>query len=80
MQERIADCEAQLQQLGEHVTTLKGEFESKKGLEIELKTSLNKAEATLNAASSLLGKLAGEKTRWETQVSLTSPVSMFPSS
>ncbi len=68
MQERIAACEAQLQQLDEQVVNLKGEFESKKGLEIELKTSLNKAEATLTAASSLLGKLSGEKHRWEAQV------------
>lgn len=49
--------------------SLKGEFESKKGLEIELKGSLARAEATLNAASALLGKLAGEKNRWEGQVS-----------
>ena len=69
MQERIAGCEAQLQQLDEQVVSLKGEFESKKGLEIELKNSLAKAEATLTAASSLLGKLSGEKSRWEAQVS-----------
>lgn len=68
LQERIAGCEAQLQQLDEQVVGLKGEFESKKGLEIELKSSLNKAEATLTAASSLLGKLSGEKSRWEAQV------------
>lgn len=49
--------------------SLKGEFEDKKGLEIELKGSLARAEATLNAASALLGKLAGEKSRWEGQVS-----------
>jgi len=70
MQERIAGCEAQLQQLDGQVVSLKGEFESKKGLEIELKNSLAKAEATLTAASSLLGKLSGEKSRWEAQVSL----------
>ena len=68
MQERIAGCVAQLQQLDEQVVSLKGEFESKKGLEIELKNSLAKAEATLTAASSLLGKLSGEKSRWEAQV------------
>ncbi|KAL0047749.1 hypothetical protein WJX82_010930, partial [Trebouxia sp. C0006] len=67
-QERIAGCEAQLQQLDEQVVSLKGEFESKKGLEIELKNSLAKAEATLTAASALLGKLSGEKSRWEAQV------------
>jgi len=72
MQERIAGCEAQLQQLDEQVVSLKGEFESKKGLEIELKNSLAKAEATLTAASALLGKLSGEKSRWEAQVSLGS--------
>lgn len=60
---------AQLQQLDEQVISLKREFESKKGLEIELKGSLARAEATLNAASALLGKLAGEKNRWEGQVS-----------
>ncbi|KAL3130926.1 hypothetical protein ABBQ38_000251 [Trebouxia sp. C0009 RCD-2024] len=67
-QERIAACEAQLQQLDEQVVSLKAEFESKKGLEIELKSSLARAEATLNAATALLGKLAGEKSRWEAQV------------
>lgn len=72
LQERIAGCEAQLQQLDEQVVGLKGEFESKKGLEIELKSSLNKAEATLTAASSLLGKLSGEKSRWEAQVKAVS--------
>ncbi len=44
MQERIAGCEAQLQQLDEQVVSLKGEFESKKGLEIELKNSLARAD------------------------------------
>ena len=68
LQERIAGCEAQLQQLDEQVVSLKTEFESKKGLEIELKSSLARAEATLSAATALLGKLAGEKTRWEAQV------------
>lgn len=53
--------------------SLKGEFESKKGLEIELKGSLARAEATLNAASALLSKLAGEKNRWEGQVSYLTP-------
>lgn len=53
---------------------MKGEFESKKGLEIELKSSLTKAEATLSAASSLLAKLSGEKNRWETQVRSTPAV------
>lgn len=70
LQERIAACEAQLQQLDEQVVSLKAEFESKKGLEIELKSSLARAEATLNAATALLGKLAGEKSRWEAQVCL----------
>ena len=73
LQERIAACEAQLQQLDEQVISLKGEFESKKGLEIELKGSLARAEATLHAASALLGTLAGEKNRWEGQVSCLAP-------
>lgn len=70
LQERIAGCEKQLQQLDEQVVSLKAEFESKKGLEIELKSSLAKAEATLNAATTLLDKLAEEKSRWEGQVCL----------
>lgn len=68
LQERIASCEAQLAQLDDQVVTLKGEFETKKGLELELKSCLNKAEATLNAASSLLDKLGGERNRWQNQV------------
>ena len=47
---------------------MKSEFEQKKGEEIELKTSLGKAEATLGAATSLLDKLSGEKERWQNQV------------
>lgn len=68
LQERIATCEAQLAQLDEQVVMLKGEFETKKGLELELKSSLSKAEATLNSANSLLSKLGGEKNRWQDQV------------
>lgn len=68
LQERIATCQAQLAQLDEQVVSLKGEFETKKGLELELKSSLSKAEATLNSANSLLGKLGGEKNRWQDQV------------
>lgn len=55
-------------QLDEQVTSLKGEFETKKGLELELKAGLMKAEATLTSANSLLGKLGGEKNRWQDQV------------
>ena len=68
LQDRITQCEAELAQLDNHVASLKGEFEQKKGEEIELKTSLGKAEATLNAATSLLDKLSGEKERWQKQV------------
>ena len=70
LQDRITQCEAELAQLDDHVASLKGEFEQKKGEEIELKTSLGKAEATLNAATSLLDKLSGEKERWQNQVGL----------
>ena len=58
----------QLAKLDEQVVMLKGEFETKKGLELELKSSLSKAEATLNSANSLLSKLGGEKNRWQDQV------------
>lgn len=70
LQDRIGTCQAQLAQLDEQVVGLKGEFETKKGLELELKSSLNRAEATLNSANSLLSKLGGEKNRWQDQASL----------
>ena len=70
LQDRITQCEGELAQLDSHVASLKGEFEQKKGEEIELKTSLGKAEATLDAATSLLDKLSGEKERWQNQVGL----------
>ncbi|KAK9815706.1 hypothetical protein WJX72_008353 [[Myrmecia] bisecta] len=67
-QERISECEGQLQQLDGSVAQLKRDFEQRKGEEIELKAGLAKAEGTLTAAQELLSKLGGEKERWESQV------------
>lgn len=50
------------------VVQLKASFQQRIGEAEALKLQLARAEATLDAATSLLGKLSGEKGRWQTQV------------
>ncbi|MEW5298927.1 MAG: hypothetical protein WDW36_001997 [Sanguina aurantia] len=64
----IAKFEAELVQLNKQVEELNQNFQSKTGEAQALKFSVDKAEATLTAARSLLEKLGGEKGRWERTV------------
>ena len=63
-----AQCEQDLVDLDRQVVDLKNEFGRRTGEAEALKLSLKKAEDQLEAAERLLGKLGGEKTRWEEQV------------
>lgn len=67
-QKRLMDCEDQLEKLDKQVVSLRDNF-SKRTSEAEaLKVDLQQAEGTLNQAQTLLGKLGGEKQRWELQL------------
>ena len=67
-QKRLMDCEDQLEKLDRQVVELRENF-SKRTSEAEaLKVNLQQAEGTLNQAQTLLGKLGGEKQRWEIQL------------
>ena len=65
---RMAQCKQDLVDLDRQVVDLKNEFGRRTGEAEALKLSLKKAEDQLEAAERLLGKLGGEKTRWEEQV------------
>eukprot|EP00743_Colponemidia_sp_Colp-15_P007052 GILK01007609.1.p1 GENE.GILK01007609.1~~GILK01007609.1.p1 ORF type:complete len:2172 (-),score=437.61 GILK01007609.1:43-6558(-) len=67
--DRLNKCEEQLVELDREVTRLKNEFGKCTAEAEQLKIGLQKAEGTLAAAQELLGKLSGEKERWQTQVS-----------
>ena len=67
--QRVVQCERDLVDLDQEVVDLKAEFGRRTGEAESLKLSLKKAEDQLEAAERLLGKLGGEKARWEEQVS-----------
>jgi dynein heavy chain 2 len=66
--ERVVQCESDLTELDQRVVELKQEFGRRTGEAESLKLSLQKAQNQLEAAERLLGKLGGEKDRWEEQV------------
>mmetsp|Transcript_17017 Transcript_17017/g.54247 ORF Transcript_17017/g.54247 Transcript_17017/m.54247 type:complete len:3325 (+) Transcript_17017:156-10130(+) len=66
--DRLAQCEEELSTLDTRVSALKSDFARRTGEAEALKLSLQKAVDQLEAAESLLGKLGGEKGRWEEQV------------
>jgi len=65
--DRIKKCEEAVLKLDEQVGALKDEFQKRTSEATELRLSLEKATSTLQAAQSLLGKLGGEKSRWDEQ-------------
>lgn len=67
--ERVVQCEQELHELDSQVVELKAEFGRRTGEAESLKVSLQNAQKQLEAAEKLLGKLGGEKDRWEEQVS-----------
>jgi dynein heavy chain 2 len=67
-QKRLIECEEQLDRLDNLVIKLKADFGQRTSEAETLKRDLAVAEDTLTSAQSLLGKLAGEKKRWEIQL------------
>ena len=67
-QDRLSFCEAELTQLDLQVQQLKLNFQQKTSDAEILKIGLNKAQSTLKAAQSLIGKLSDEKIRWQEQI------------
>ncbi|KAK3283536.1 hypothetical protein CYMTET_8768 [Cymbomonas tetramitiformis] len=67
---RLVQCEDDLKTLDDEVTKLKDDFGGRTREAETLKIGLQSAEDQLSAAESLLGKLGGEKGRWDEQVSL----------
>eukprot|EP01052_Picozoa_sp_SAG31_P000354 SAG31_NODE_11_length_38734_cov_21.263854_4_plen_1070_part_00 len=63
-QARLADCEKELAELDARVSELKAEFGRRTAEAEALKQDLLKTQETLDAASKLLGKLDGERSRW----------------
>jgi dynein heavy chain 2 len=79
--DRVAQCESELAELTGKVDSLKAEFGRKTETASELKHELKLANATLEAAQTLLGKLSGEKERWvETVKDLTIALRRLPTS
>ena len=63
--ERLSACQAELAELDQKVAEMKAEFGRRTAEAEALKLDLIKTQETLDAAQSLLGKLGGEKTRWD---------------
>ncbi|KAF6261448.1 ATP-binding dynein motor region D5-domain-containing protein [Scenedesmus sp. NREL 46B-D3] len=67
-QARLQQCQEELQQLDDQVVRLKAEFQARIREAEALKLQLARAEGTVNAASDLLSKLSGERSRWAQQL------------
>ena len=63
--DRLGKCEAALRHLDVKVQELKNDFAKRTAEAESLKASLRKAEEVLGSAQEMLGKLAGERTRWD---------------
>jgi dynein heavy chain 2 len=78
-QKRVLECEEQLEVLDKQVESLKDNFAKRTAEAEALKADLRKAEETLGSAQELLGKLSGEKDRWEIQLKeLQEELSLIP--
>ena len=66
--ERLAQCKEDLRTVDADVRKLKATFGKVTGEAETLKVALEKTNATLQAAQSLLSKLSGEQQRWEVTV------------
>lgn len=78
-QKRLIECEEQLERLTKQVEKLKTDFGHRTAEAETLKRDLAIAEETLTSAQNLLGKLAGEKQRWEFQLkSMNEDMRMLP--
>lgn len=68
-QSRISESEKELTEIDKKISTYKEVFGKKTSEAKSLEIKLVEAKATLKRAQSLLGKLSGEKLRWDGQVS-----------
>ncbi|KAG5188873.1 dynein heavy chain, N-terminal region 2-domain-containing protein [Tribonema minus] len=66
-QARLTECEDELAGLDGRVRALKEEFGARTREAETLRAGLEKAQATLDKAQSLLGQLGGEQERWKCQ-------------
>jgi len=66
--QRLSDCQTELSTLDNQVKSLKLVFGKTTGEAETLKAQLASTQATLNRAQELLGKLQGERSRWDGQV------------
>jgi len=64
----IVQYEKELATCDEQVSILRADFAKRTSEAESLRTRVEKAEATVNVARDLLGKLSGEKQRWSSQV------------
>ena len=67
-QKRVMECENELNKINTLVEQLKEDFSKRTSEAEKLKNELASAEGTLGSAQDLLGKLSGEKLRWEGQL------------
>ena len=67
-QKRVMECESELNKINLLVEQLKEDFSKRTSEAEKLKSELASAEGTLSSAQELLGKLSGEKKRWELQL------------
>ena len=67
-QRRVMECENELNKITGLVEQLREDFGRRTSEAEKLKTELGNAESTLSSAQELLGKLSGEKLRWEAQL------------
>lgn len=77
-QDKLSELNNELSSLDEKVASLRKSFEQSTAEGAKLKMQLEAAQSTIASAEALLGKLVGEKDRWETQVAtLDEEISQF---
>lgn len=66
-QQRLASCQAELDEIDHTVKRMKTEFAERTREAEKLRAGLERVQTTLDKAQELLGKLSGEKDRWQQQ-------------
>lgn len=67
-QARLAQCHEQLGEIDKNVAQLRADFEGRTQEAQILRIDLDKATTILEKANNLMGKMSGEKVRWQQQV------------
>lgn len=68
VQAQLEACRGQLVEIDKNVATLREEFETRTREAEVLRVDLERANTTLEKANNLMGKMSGEKVRWQAQV------------